>query len=167
MIGVSVDLPGWAGEARCCRDVSGRLGYLPGGRYGRLVGEFSGDLAGHGDTDRVGVRLPPRRLSFVGRTADLGEVGARLARYPVVTLTGVGGVGKTALAVEAAWIEVSAGRAERACYVDLVPCRGDEQVVAALLRRWGSGGPRRRRGLTRWPRRCRAGGGCWLSTTAS
>jgi hypothetical protein len=117
------------------------------GRYGRLVGEFSGDLAGHGDTGRVGVRLPPRRLSFVGRTADLGEVGARLARYPVVTLTGVGGVGKTALAVEAAWIEVSAGRAERACYVDLVPCRGGEQVVAALVEAVGIRGAEATAGL--------------------
>ena len=51
----------------------------------------------------------------------------------MVTLTGVGGVGKTALAIEAAWTEVSAGRAERAYYVDLVPCRTEEQVVAALV----------------------------------
>ena len=53
------------------------------------------------------MRLPPRRSSFVGRTADLGEIAARLARHAVVTLTGVGGVGKTALAVEAGWIEVA------------------------------------------------------------
>jgi hypothetical protein len=39
----------------------------------------------------------------------VGEVSGELA-------------GKTALAVEAAWIEVSADRAELACYVDLVPC---------------------------------------------
>ena len=69
----------------------------------------------------------------MGRTADLEEIAARLGRYALVTLTGVGGVGKTALAVEAAWIEVSAGRAELACYVDLVPCRSDEQVIAALV----------------------------------
>ena len=40
------------------------------------------------------VRLPPRRFSFVGRTADLAEVAARLGRYPVVThgsvLAGIG-----------------------------------------------------------------------------
>jgi predicted ATPase/DNA-binding CsgD family transcriptional regulator len=65
----------------------------------------------------------------------------------VVTLTGVGGVGKTALAVEAAWIEVSAGRAERACYVDLVPCRGDEQVVAALVEAVGIRGAEAAAGL--------------------
>ena len=93
------------------------------------------------------MRLPPRRLSFVGRTADLGEIAARLARYPVVTLTGVGGVGKTALAVEAAWIEVSAGRADLACYVDLVPCRGDEQVVAALVEAVGIRGAEAAAGL--------------------
>jgi predicted ATPase/DNA-binding CsgD family transcriptional regulator len=99
------------------------------------VAEVPGQLAGRdGDAGRDrAVRLPPRRFSFVGRTADLAEVTARLGRYPVVTLTGVGGVGKTALAIEAAWAEVSAGRAERACYVDLVPCRTEEQVVAALV----------------------------------
>ena len=69
----------------------------------------------------------------MGRTAELGEIAARLGRHAVLTLTGVGGVGKTALAVEAAWIEVSAGRAVMACYIDLVPCRTDEQVVAALV----------------------------------
>jgi hypothetical protein len=90
------------------------------------MGEVSGQ-------DRAVVRLPPRRFSFVGRTVDLGEIAARLGRYAVVTLTGVGGIGKTALAVEAAWTEVSAGRAELACFVDLVPCRTDEQVVAALV----------------------------------
>jgi predicted ATPase/DNA-binding CsgD family transcriptional regulator len=69
----------------------------------------------------------------VGRTAELGEIAATLGRHAVVTLTGVGGVGKTALAIEVAWIEVSAGRAMMACYIDLVPCRTDEQVVAALV----------------------------------
>jgi predicted ATPase/DNA-binding CsgD family transcriptional regulator/tetratricopeptide (TPR) repeat protein len=65
----------------------------------------------------------------------------------VVTLVGVGGVGKTALAVEAAWIEVAAGRAELACYVDLVPCRTDDQVVAALVEGVGVRGARAAAGL--------------------
>jgi Mrp family chromosome partitioning ATPase len=100
------------------------------------VGEVFGERAGRGGDggrDRPAVRLPPRRSSFVGRAAELGEIAARLGRYAVVTLVGVGGVGKTAVAVEAAWIEVSAGRAELACYIDLVPCRTDDQVVAALV----------------------------------
>jgi predicted ATPase/DNA-binding CsgD family transcriptional regulator len=100
-----------------------------------LVADMRAQFAGRdGDAGRdCVVRLPPRRFGFVGRTADLAEVAARLDRYPVVTLTGVGGVGKTALAIQTAWAEVSAGRAELACYVDLVPCRTEEQVVAALL----------------------------------
>lgn len=84
---------------------------------------------------------------LVGRTADLGEIAARLGRYPVVTLTGVGGIRKTALAVEAAWIELTAGRAEPACYVDLVPCRTDEQVVAALVEGVGIRGTEAAAGL--------------------
>ena len=98
--------------------------------------EVFGERAGRGGDagwDPAAVRLPPRRSSFVGRAAELGEIAARLGRYAVVTLVGVGGVGKTAVAVEAAWIEVSAGRAELACYVDLVPCRTDDQVIAALV----------------------------------
>jgi predicted ATPase/DNA-binding CsgD family transcriptional regulator len=99
---------------------------------GEVLGQFAvrgGDVS----PDRPAMRLPPRRSSFVGRTADLGEIAARLARHAVVTLTGVGGVGKTALAVEAAWIDVASGRAQLACFADLVPCRTDEQVVAALV----------------------------------
>jgi predicted ATPase/DNA-binding CsgD family transcriptional regulator len=64
-----------------------------------------------------------------------------------VTLVGVGGVGKTAMAVEAAWIEVSAGRAELACYVDLVPCRTDDQVAAALVEGVGIRGVQAAAGL--------------------
>jgi predicted ATPase/DNA-binding CsgD family transcriptional regulator len=110
-----------------------------------VPGQFAG-RGGHVGRDRA-VRLPPRQFSFVGRTADLVEVAARLGRYPVVTLTGVGGVGKTALAIETAWTEVSAGRAERACYVDLVPCRTEEQVVAALVEGVGIRGAQAAAGL--------------------
>jgi hypothetical protein len=87
----------------------------------------------------------------VGRTAELGEIAARLGRHTVVTLTGGGGVGKTALAVEAAWIEASAGRAVMACYIDLVPCRTDEQVVAALVEGVGIRGAAVREAAERIP----------------
>ena len=47
---------------------------------------------------------PPaaRATSFVGRTAEVEAVTARLAQSALVTLTGPGGVGKTRLAVEVA-----------------------------------------------------------------
>jgi predicted ATPase/DNA-binding SARP family transcriptional activator len=46
--------------------------------------------------------LPRRATSFIGREDDVASVGAALRHGPLVTLTGVGGVGKTRLAVEAA-----------------------------------------------------------------
>jgi hypothetical protein len=58
----------------------------------------------------------------------------------------------TALAIETAGTEVSAGRAY---YVDLVPCRTQEQVVAALAEQVGIRAPGRRLALMRSPGRCR------------
>jgi predicted ATPase/class 3 adenylate cyclase len=46
--------------------------------------------------------LPVQTTSFVGRERSLGEVDGALRESRVVTLTGVGGVGKTRLALEAA-----------------------------------------------------------------
>jgi predicted ATPase len=46
--------------------------------------------------------LRPATTSFVGREADVAEVQAALKAHRVVTLTGVGGVGKTRLALEVA-----------------------------------------------------------------
>ena len=47
--------------------------------------------------------LPSPVTSFVGRSAELVEVERLLADGRLVTLTGVGGVGKTRLALETAW----------------------------------------------------------------
>src|SRR4051794_18893661 len=46
--------------------------------------------------------LRPATTSFVGREADVAEVQAALKAHRLVTLTGVGGVGKTRLALEVA-----------------------------------------------------------------
>lgn len=47
-------------------------------------------------------RLPVRLTSFVGRWRHKGRVRALLAEHRLVTITGVGGVGKSSLAVEVA-----------------------------------------------------------------
>ena len=47
--------------------------------------------------------LPSPATSFVGRSAELADVETLLAESRLVTLTGVGGVGKTRLALETAW----------------------------------------------------------------
>jgi predicted ATPase/DNA-binding CsgD family transcriptional regulator len=53
-------------------------------------------------TARPVVDLPVPVTRFVGRRAELGQVRRRLEECRLLTLTGVGGVGKTRLAVEAA-----------------------------------------------------------------
>jgi predicted ATPase/DNA-binding SARP family transcriptional activator len=45
--------------------------------------------------------LPRRTTSFIGREQEVRRVAAALREAPLVTLTGVGGVGKTRLALEA------------------------------------------------------------------
>ncbi|MFH8254212.1 tetratricopeptide repeat protein [Streptomyces roseolus] len=47
--------------------------------------------------------LPRREGLFVGRGEDVTRIVGQLERSPVVTIVGMPGVGKTALAVEAAW----------------------------------------------------------------
>lgn len=64
--------------------------------------------------------LPVQRTAFVGRAEDLATVRAALDDSPVVTLTGVGGVGKTRLALQVAADAV--GRfPDGAWFVDLGP----------------------------------------------
>ena len=51
---------------------------------------------------RPNAGVPRRATSFIGREDDVLRVAAALREGPLVTLTGVGGVGKTRLALEAA-----------------------------------------------------------------
>jgi predicted ATPase/DNA-binding SARP family transcriptional activator len=80
--------------------------------------------------------LPRRATSFVGREPDLARIGAALADSPLVTLTGVGGVGKTRLALEAAERE-HARFADGVSICELAPIDDGSAVthaVAAALR---------------------------------
>jgi predicted ATPase/DNA-binding SARP family transcriptional activator len=62
-----------------------------------------GQKASHPIADRSAViALPRRATSFVGRTQDLSRLADALHQGPLLTLTGVGGVGKTRLALEVA-----------------------------------------------------------------
>jgi predicted ATPase/class 3 adenylate cyclase len=64
--------------------------------------------------------LPVQRSAFIGRHDDLVEVRAALDDSPVVTLTGVGGVGKTRLALQVAADMVTCFP-DGAWFVDLGP----------------------------------------------
>jgi predicted ATPase len=75
--------------------------------------------------------LPLQLSSFVGRERDLARVAAALAESRIVTLTGVGGVGKTRLALQAA-AEVLPRYGDGAWLVELAPVRDPAAVADAV-----------------------------------
>jgi len=75
--------------------------------------------------------LPTETTSFVGRAAELSEVGGLLRKARLVTLTGPGGVGKTRLAVRAAR-EVAGSMADGACLLSLSALRDPELLPATV-----------------------------------
>jgi predicted ATPase len=77
------------------------------------------------------ISLPARRDRLIGREAARVEVAALVADRRLVTLTGVGGTGKTRLAVEVA--RDLADGFEVTTFVDLSAVIADEQVVPASV----------------------------------
>ncbi|NUS14315.1 MAG: AfsR/SARP family transcriptional regulator, partial [Streptomyces sp.] len=76
--------------------------------------------------------LRARLTSFVGREADLRDLGAEIARARLVTLTGPGGSGKTRLAQEAA--EAAAGRFPDGVWLaELAPLDDPAAIPHAVL----------------------------------
>jgi predicted ATPase/class 3 adenylate cyclase len=75
--------------------------------------------------------FPPTRTRIIGRERLLAEVAERLERASLVTLTGVGGSGKTRLAIEAAR-QVGGGFPDGAAFVDLSPL-GDPDLIAQAI----------------------------------
>jgi predicted ATPase/class 3 adenylate cyclase len=78
-----------------------------------------------------GGNLPLQVSSFIGRSAELQLVETALGGARLVTLTGVGGVGKTRLALEAAE-HVAAGFADGAWLCELAPVRDPAAVDDAV-----------------------------------
>jgi predicted ATPase/DNA-binding CsgD family transcriptional regulator len=76
--------------------------------------------------------------SFVGRSAELGAVAAALSEHRLVTVTGVGGCGKTRLAQEAARREGPRHR-DGVRMVPLAPVATPEGLVAAIAAAMGTG----------------------------
>ena len=76
-------------------------------------------------------QLPPPRTTLVGRDEPIAEITALLACDRLVTLTGVGGVGKTRLALEIArgW----QANGERVLFVDLSVISDGGDVVDAVF----------------------------------
>ena len=77
--------------------------------------------------DAMPGNLPRQMTSFVGRDAEVREVGTLVRSRPLVTLTGVGGVGKTRLALEVA-AEVVSEFPDGAWLCELAPL-GDAEAI--------------------------------------
>ncbi|MGZ7008307.1 MAG: ATP-binding protein, partial [Ilumatobacteraceae bacterium] len=75
--------------------------------------------------------LPAQLSSFIGRKADVARVTKALDSSRVVTITGVGGVGKTRLALQVA-AELLPSYGDGAWFVELAPVREVDEVEAAV-----------------------------------
>jgi predicted ATPase/class 3 adenylate cyclase len=81
--------------------------------------------------------LPAQLSSLVGREEEVAEVAGLLRDHRLVTLTGVGGVGKTRLALAVAG-EVLPGFADGAWVVELAKVRDPAAVVEAVAAALGA-----------------------------
>ena len=77
------------------------------------------------------VSLPSPRTSLVGRETSVAEVRELICAHRLVTLTGVGGCGKTRLAIEVAYREAPA-RPEGVWFVDLSTI-ADERALPGVF----------------------------------
>jgi predicted ATPase/class 3 adenylate cyclase len=82
--------------------------------------------------------LPLQTTSFIGRTRDLARVGKAIRERRVVTLTGVGGVGKSRLALQAA-ADGMPGFRDGAWLVELGSVRHPDGVLDAAASIFGVG----------------------------
>jgi predicted ATPase/tetratricopeptide (TPR) repeat protein len=72
------------------------------------------------------------RTTFFGRTREKEQLSSLIEHVPLVTLTGVGGAGKTRLAAE-----VAAGASGEVCWCELAALRAHESVAPAVASRLG------------------------------
>jgi predicted ATPase/DNA-binding SARP family transcriptional activator len=77
--------------------------------------------------------LPPQATPFVGRETELGEISRRLADPDcrLLTLVGPGGIGKTRLAIQAAY-ENRTTFLHGVCFVSLAPLQSAEFLASAI-----------------------------------
>ena len=82
--------------------------------------------------DAVPTNLPTIRTELIGRSDDVRALGELITRERLVTLTGVGGVGKTRLALGVA-AAVAAEFADGCWLVELAPVAGGDEVVTTVI----------------------------------
>jgi predicted ATPase/DNA-binding CsgD family transcriptional regulator len=105
--------------------------------------EFDGELSGR-------TNLPRPVSSFVGRAEDIAALADVVVETPLVTLCGVGGIGKTRLALEVA-AKVADQFADGVSLVELANLTGRDSIELAVRSALGVPyGQSRRRDLPAW-----------------
>ena len=89
-----------------------------------------------GTTDRISSTLPTQATGFVGRRRELAQLEGALKEARLVTVAGVGGVGKTRLAVQAA-AQASDRYPDGVFLVELSPLRDPGLLAATVAGRLG------------------------------
>ncbi|HEY7981340.1 MAG TPA: NB-ARC domain-containing protein, partial [Candidatus Eremiobacteraceae bacterium] len=82
--------------------------------------------------------IPADLLPLVGRERELSEIKAALAQSRLVTLTGVGGMGKTRIALQCAADSVTAHE-HGAWFVNLAPISDGTLIAATMLAAFDAG----------------------------
>ena len=80
--------------------------------------------------------LPPQLTSFVGRESDLAEYAQILGQTRLLTLSGIGGCGKTRLAIKLAEAMLPSF-ADGVCFVDFAPIAEPERVALCVATAFG------------------------------
>jgi len=83
------------------------------------------------DNPELANNLPSSLSTFIGRQAELAEIGSLMGSSRLVTLTGPGGSGKTRLALHVA-ADLLDGSGDGVWFVDLAPLVDPEQVAGAV-----------------------------------
>jgi predicted ATPase/transcriptional regulator with XRE-family HTH domain len=107
-----------------------------GARAGAHAGVAAASVSGRRsaaspDVGRPRHNLPAPLTRLIGRERELAQIEDRLARMRLLTLTGVGGIGKTRLAIEAAWV-LQPRFPDGVWLVDLAPVADPALVLSAV-----------------------------------
>ena len=108
------------------------------GRGFRFVATIDALDAAEPITPAAAANLPRERTPLVGREVDIDAVGRAADEHRVVTLLGIGGIGKTRLAVAVARRR-AATQTDGVVYVDLVPATDGASVELAIATAAGVG----------------------------
>ena len=121
----------------CCRLLQAELGVQPEAETQALHEKIQGDgrlSPSPAQPAATGHQLPARRRAFIGRRAEVEMLVQQIAADPhcrLLTLTGIGGIGKTRLALEVAYQVLPVFR-DGVYWVDLTAIQTLDAAVNAL-----------------------------------